>query len=157
QYLADNHFTVVALRDLEKYVDPSVAPSNPQGAIEDRQAAITSGRSRDDARPPKSDDDLRAWLENMVWYHHYTVPEIRSATGWTADDVAAALKRFDIRPETRPARKADAPLLALPYPGGRHPRVGFLDGAIRPQRETKFSLFLPWDETEYVVVDVPEA
>jgi len=44
-----------------------------------------------------------------------------------------------------------------PYPGGRHPRIGFLDGAIRPQRETKFSVFLPWDLSQYVVVDVPEA
>jgi hypothetical protein len=48
-------------------------------------------------------------------------------------------------------------LKVLPYPGGRHPRIGFLDGAIRPQRETKFSAFLPWDSKQYVVVDVPEA
>src|SRR5262249_41132707 len=49
------------------------------------------------------------------------------------------------------------PLLVLPYPGGRHPRIGFLDGAVRPQRETKVSVFAPWDEASYVVVDVPEA
>src|SRR5262249_52631194 len=48
-------------------------------------------------------------------------------------------------------------LKVLPYPGGRHPRIGFLDGAIRPQRETKFSAFLPWDRSQYVVVDLPEA
>ena len=40
---------------------------------------------------------------------------------------------------------------------GRHPRIGFLDGAIRPQRETKISVFTPWDPHSYVVVDVPEA
>jgi hypothetical protein len=45
----------------------------------------------------------------------------------------------------------------LPYPGGRHPRIGFLDGAIDPQRETKISVFPPWPEGGYVVVDVPEA
>src|SRR5262249_46235817 len=45
----------------------------------------------------------------------------------------------------------------LPYPGGRHPRIGFLDGAIRPQRETKASVFTPWDDASYVVVDLPEA
>jgi hypothetical protein len=45
----------------------------------------------------------------------------------------------------------------LPYPGGRHPRIGFLDGAINPQRDTKFSVFTPWDPTSYVVVDLPEA
>ncbi|MEX2286089.1 MAG: polysaccharide deacetylase family protein [Planctomycetaceae bacterium] len=157
QYLADNHYTVVAARDLEKYVDTTVKPQNPLGVVDDRKAAIKSGYSRDDFRRPKSDDDLRSWLENMVWYHNYTVPEIRSATGLSAEEIVEALNRFDIRPETRPRRNDDAPLLVLPYPGGRHPRTGFLDGAIRPQRETKFSLFLPWDETSYVVVDVPEA
>jgi hypothetical protein len=45
----------------------------------------------------------------------------------------------------------------LAYPGGRHPRIGFLDGAIDPMRGTKASVFLPWDPGSYVVVDVPEA
>jgi len=35
--------------------------------------------------------------------------------------------------------------------------MGFLEGAVLPQRETKISVFAPWDETSYVVVDVPEA
>ncbi len=48
-------------------------------------------------------------------------------------------------------------MLVLPYPGGRHPRIGFLVGAIDPQRETKFSIFCPWDAYSYVVADVPEA
>ncbi|NOZ39772.1 MAG: hypothetical protein GXP24_06050, partial [Planctomycetes bacterium] len=34
---------------------------------------------------------------------------------------------------------------------------GFLDGAIRPQRETKASVFTPWNDGSYVVVDLPEA
>ncbi len=45
----------------------------------------------------------------------------------------------------------------LPYPGGRHPRIGFLEGAIDPQRETKISVFTPWDADSYVVADIPEA
>jgi len=45
----------------------------------------------------------------------------------------------------------------LPYPGGRHPRRGFLEGAVDPQRDTKVSIFPPWDAGGYVVVDVPEA
>ena len=44
-----------------------------------------------------------------------------------------------------------------PFPGGRHPRTGFLEGAIDPQRETKVSIFPPWENGGYVVVDVPEA
>lgn len=48
-------------------------------------------------------------------------------------------------------------LLILPWPSGRHPRIGFLEGAILPQRETKVSIFTPWGDHDYVVVDVPEA
>jgi hypothetical protein len=77
--------------------------------------------------------------------------------GLTEKEIEEAKKRFDIRQDDRPKRAGDAPLLVLPYPGGRHPRIGFLEGAIDPQRETKFSVFTPWDPKSYVVVDVPEA
>ena len=157
KYLADNGYTVIALRDLAKYIDPSVRPVDPFGAIRDRQRAIKSGSSRDNTRKPTDTADLRRWLQNMVWYHHFTTAEIRAATGLSAKEVAAALRKYDIRPETRPKRPAEAPLLVLPYPGGRHPRIGFLDGAIRPQRETKLSVFLPWNRDRYVVLDLPEA
>jgi hypothetical protein len=116
-----------------------------------------SGASVADPRPPKSEEDLRYWLENMVWYHHFSLEEISSATGMTSKEVSAALARLGIRPEDRPHRAADAPLTVVPYPGGRHPRIGFLEGALRPQRETKVSVFTPWDENSYVVADVPEA
>jgi len=157
QYLADNGYKVIALRDLEKYVDPGIAPSTYKGAIDDRKQALAAGTSRDNFRKPQDESGLRSWLENMVWHHRFTVAETRAATGLTADEVRAALTRFDIRPETKPLRPECSPLLVLPYPGGRHPRIGFLDGAIRPQRETKLSLFLPWDDTSYVVLDLPEA
>ncbi len=109
------------------------------------------------ARRPANDKELKYWLENMLWYHHFTNGEIRAATGLTENEISAALRKFKIRPGNRPKRAEDAPLLVLPYPGGRHPRIGFLDGAIDPQRETKFSVFTPWDVNSYVVVDVPEA
>lgn len=108
-------------------------------------------------RKPASDRELRYWLENMVWYHRFSTEEVAAATGLTKEHIAAALKKFDIRPDNRPKRAEDAPLLVLPYPGGRHPRIGFLDGAIDPQRETKFSVFAPWGLDSYVVVDLPEA
>jgi hypothetical protein len=47
--------------------------------------------------------------------------------------------------------------LVLPYPGGRHPRLDFRDGAVRPHRETKVSVFPPWPDGGYAVADVPEA
>ena len=110
-------------------------------------------------RRPASADELRYWLENMVWYHRFTVEEITSATGMTADEVRNALAQFDIRNDNRPSRDTDRQnkLLLLPYPGGRHPRVGHRIAAIRPQRETKISVFTPWDADSYVVLDVPEA
>ncbi|UCG56293.1 MAG: hypothetical protein JSU70_15665 [Phycisphaerales bacterium] len=109
------------------------------------------------SRMPANDEELRYWLESMVWYHRFSMEEIVAATGLTKEQIAAALKEFDIRPDNRPKHAEDAPLLVLPYPGGRHPRIGFLDGAIDPQRETKFSVFTPRDPDSYVVVDVPEA
>jgi hypothetical protein len=109
------------------------------------------------SRPPRDADDLQFWLENMVAYHRFTRAEVAAATGLADDEIAAALERLDIRPGQRPARAPEAPLVVLPYPGGRHPRIGFLDGAVDPQRETKFSVFTPWDADSYVVCDVPEA
>jgi hypothetical protein len=108
-------------------------------------------------RRSTSDAELKYWLENMIWHHHFTRQEIASATGLKPGEIDRALQRFSITAETRPKRTTNAPLLVLPYPGGRHPRIGFLDGAIDPQRETKISVFTPWDDSSYVVVDVPEA
>ncbi len=113
--------------------------------------------AEDPGRPPRDDAELKSWLQNMVWYHHFAPDEIRAATGLSREAIDDALERFAIRPETKPERPDDAPLLLLPYPGGRHPRIGFLEGAVDPQRDTKFSVFTPWDDSSYVVVDLPEA
>lgn len=156
-YLAENNYTVIALRDIERYVDPQVTPNNPEFVIEDRQRLLKSGTSTDDFRMPTGETDLEAWLQNMVWHHRFTVAEIRSATGLSTADIESALKRFAIREETKPNRPKNAVLLTLPYPGGRHPRISFLDGAVRPQRDTKLSVFAPWDERDYFVLDIPEA
>jgi hypothetical protein len=121
--------------------------------------AVRSPTSSDDppnVRRPVGDTDLRYWLENMVVYHGFTNDEISQATGLTADEISAACKKFKIERDGRPNATCDT-ILILPYPGGRHPRLGFLDGAIRPQRETKVSVFTPWDPTSYVVIDLPEA
>ncbi len=108
-------------------------------------------------RPHKDDADLRFWFSNMVWHHRFSVEEVSAATGLTIDRVVAVQNRLRIAPHTKPKRSKDASLLVLPYPGGRHPRIGFLDGAVDPQRETKISVFAPWDDRSYVVADVPEA
>jgi hypothetical protein len=116
-----------------------------------------AGTESANSRRPANDAELRFWLENMVWHHRFSTGEIRAATGLTEAEIHAALERFNITPTNCPPRRTGAPLLVLPYPGGRHPRIGFLDGAVDPQRETKVSVFTPWDPASYVVVDAPEA
>jgi hypothetical protein len=74
----------------------------------------------------------------------------------TLEAIIAAQQRFDISEATRPAAAGNT-IKVLPYPGGRHPRSGFLDGALDPERESKVSVFAPWDDRAYAVVDVPEA
>ena len=96
--------------------------------------------------PPK--DDGRYWLE-VCAAHGYSQVETAMATGREAPEVAR------LSPTIRPPAKPADRLLLLPYPGGRHPRIGFLEGAIDPHRDTKCSVFLPWGG--YAVIDVPEA
>ncbi|MGI9427773.1 MAG: hypothetical protein ACR2NM_03885, partial [Bythopirellula sp.] len=157
KYLAANGYQVIALRDLEKYVDPDLIPTDPDDVIKDRKHAIARGESRDNTRPLPSGPDRRFWLENMAVYHQYSIAEICSATGMAADEVKAELNALGLADRSFPKQKQHAPLTILPYPGGRHPRIGFLNGAIRPQRDTKFSVFTPWNDGTYVVVDLPEA
>ncbi len=95
-------------------------------------------------------DETRYWLE-VCAAHNYSQAETAMATGTEARDVAALRQRYGTRPPTAPADR----LLLLPYPGGRHPRIGFQDGAIDPHRDTKCSVFLPGGG--YIVIDVPEA
>ncbi|MCI0381069.1 MAG: hypothetical protein L0215_26085, partial [Gemmataceae bacterium] len=109
------------------------------------------------SRRPRDDGELRFWLENMVWHHRFSVDEVSAATGLPPEEVERAQQRFGITPETRPVLATKGKVRMLPYPGGRHPRIGFLEGAINPQRETKISVFTPWDDASYVVIDVPEA
>lgn len=108
----------------------------------------------DNFRPFKDDADARFWLENMIGYHHFTLDEVRAATGMPKEQIPGTIKHLNVRTNVPLGKDR---IVMAPYPGGRHPRIGFLEGAIDPQRETKVSVFLPWDRLSYVVVDVPEA
>jgi hypothetical protein len=127
------------------------------GAVEPVFARANQIINSDNFRRPANDDELKYWLKNMVWYHHFTNAEITAATGSTDEEIFTAMEKFNIRPDNKPEPNENSSLIVLPYPGGRHPRIGFLEGAINPQRETKFSVFIPWDRDSYVVLDVPEA
>jgi peptidoglycan/xylan/chitin deacetylase (PgdA/CDA1 family) len=156
-YLAREKYTVVALRDLARYVDADVVPTDPFGVIEDRRRLLAQGKDGSNARPPRKDDEARYWLENALVFHRFSPTETGAALGLSADEVVARANQLGIDRTVRPARKAGELLQVLPYPGGRHPRIGFRDGAIRPQRETKVSVFAPWANGGYAVADVPEA
>lgn len=118
-------------------------------------------------RRPKDDASLRLWLENMK-AHQFTRAEMSRALGMSLDELESSIHRLKISMPLSPIPHSPAPpsssafadatlLRVLPYPGGRHPRLGFLDGAVMPQRETKVSVFPPWEDGGYVVADVPEA
>ncbi|MCC6509813.1 MAG: hypothetical protein IT423_11940, partial [Pirellulaceae bacterium] len=102
------------------------------------------------ARPARSPDELAKW-QTIFAEHRLTIDEMHHATGLPLDTLQ----------KTPSSEQSTGTGLRLyPYPGGRHPRRGFLDGAIDPQRESKISIFPPWDkhgDSGYVVVDVPEA
>lgn len=108
-------------------------------------------------RSPAGDADLRYWLENMAVDHQFTLDEMGAATGLSRTDLETALARWGLLDSPPRLPKPGGPLRVLPYPGGRHPRLGFFEGARDPQRETKVSAFAPWAEGGYAVVDVPEA
>jgi len=107
------------------------------------------------ARVPQNNAEWKYWLGNMVTLHGYHDHEISAATGTAAEKVARLRKQFKVSRQGFPVNRQR--LLVAPFPGGRHPRIGFLDGAIRPQRETKVSIFTPWARHDYVVLDMPEA
>ena len=157
QYLADHEFTVISMRQLASFVDQTAIPRNTNEVVQDRRRMLAAGRSRDNFRTPKSEADLRFWLRNMFVEHAFSAEEIAAATGLSIGQIDEQLTRLKLRDEPAPEPSLEGVLRLLPYPGGRHPRISFMDGAIRPQRETKCSVFAPWAGGGYVVVDVPEA
>ncbi len=140
-------FQVLALRDLRDLVptgdsdDPNVALRNAGGSnVElEQPAELVQTRS-----------SMARWTRAMV-RHNYTVAEATEVAGLSSDEALAYEQELAAR-KVVSGESAEV----LPYPGGRHPRIGFLDGAIDPLRGTKASVFLPRDPESYLVVDLPE-
>jgi hypothetical protein len=142
-------------------------------ALDEYQTALTTWEllAADDdpvfaASDPRetSPSDRFDWFRNMLVYHRFSDRELAEAIGVTPAELETMRYRSGWT-DVPAAEFPDNQLVVLPYPGGRHPRTGFLDGALNPQRETKISVFLPWARPDfdppgsrgYVVVDVPEA
>jgi len=108
-------------------------------------------------RKPATEAETQYWLQNMVWGFGFEEDEIQAATGLSAEAIRASLKTFDIAPENKPVRAKDAPLTLLPWPGGRRisgTRNARVESA--RQRDTKAGVITPWDDSSYVVLDMPE-
>lgn len=110
-------------------------------------------------RRPIDGTDQRYWLANME-AHHFSPEEIGLAFDLPATEVLKILEDAKTGVSTT-QQFVPVPgmgeITMMPYPGGRHPRIGFLEGAVHPQRESKISVFPPWKDGGYVVIDFPEA
>lgn len=115
---------------------------------------------------PSDDAWMRAALENALAGHGYSFAEAAEGIGVaesTAREAAARLGVPTGRPPFDPSREV---LEVLPWAPGRHPRLGFLDGAVDPLPDSKLTIHLPWPgassdgasgDAGYVVFDLPEA
>lgn len=141
EYLAKEGFQTLALRDLQHAA--RTVPGDPL-----RRARLPEPKDGKLVLPVEMEAsrvDESYWLGNMQ-RHGYSAVEQQRCLGRTPSVARVA------EPAARVAEPA-GPL--LPYPGGRHPRAGFLEGAIDPLRGTKASFFLP--AGGYAVIDLPEA
>ncbi|MCG8649982.1 MAG: CehA/McbA family metallohydrolase [Pirellulales bacterium] len=160
--LEEKEYLVGRMRDEIQRSRGIVSPAGIeeyQQALETYRALPTwddSDEVQRNARPLADSPQRQAWLENMILHHRFTAHEVRLATGLSIRAARQAVQRIRAKAATADSATASG-LRVMPYPGGRHPRTGFLDGAIDPQRETKVSVFPPWKDGGYAVVDVPEA
>ena len=153
-FLKENGFHILALGDLRPYINFVQPPDDP--LVKARYPEPKFGCPDLPTEVAATRADLRFWLENMLRYHRYSWAEAATVCGMSEEEVRGKAKEFGLESPAPPASPGKM-VRILPYPGGRHARIGFQEGAIDPMRGTKASIFLPWDPTSYVVVDLPEA
>ena len=138
-------FDVIAMRDLEAITAERQAPPDPMRAV---RYPEPEGELELPTEVAQTRANLDWWLPAMR-RHGFSDDEAQTTGSLTPQEVEQ-YKAIAVEPKRGRIEVA-------PYPGGpRHPRIGFLDGAVAPLRGTKFSAFLPWDSQSYVVVDLPE-
>jgi len=153
-YLHEEDFNVIALGDLAKYVDPSPRNQDPT-----TQTRYPDNAGKPMEMPQETEAtlaDFKYWSENMIRWHGFSFEEVGKVVGWTPSEVHLTLSRKNLLP-VRETLKKEGEILVLPYPGGRHPREGLKEDAVAPMRGTKVSVFPPWEDGGYVVVDLPGA
>jgi peptidoglycan/xylan/chitin deacetylase (PgdA/CDA1 family) len=154
-FLKEQECQVMAVRDLERYLNLKNPPADPM--LKTRFPEHKYGCLPLPVEVEATRADLRYWLANMLRDHGYTLAEAAQVCGSTESEVQRQAADWGIRVAASAGPENQGQIRVLPYPGGRHPRIGFLEGAVAPMRGTKASVFLPWDPASYVVVDLPEA
>ena len=148
-YLKENDFNVISLKDVGAYVPAEGVPNDP--VLKERYPAFLSVEVVQTRR------NLDFWMRNMFVDHGYSSEEASLVCGLSTQEIETYKKEHNFTSKTVANRDKQGRIKVLPYPGGRHPRIGFLEGAISPQRGTKVSIFTPWKDGGYVVLDLPEA
>jgi peptidoglycan/xylan/chitin deacetylase (PgdA/CDA1 family) len=153
-YLKENGFRAIAMRELEQYVNLKNPPDDP--LLKARFPRPKYGPPAEPIEVVATRADLKYWLGNMLLDHRYTLAEAAKVCGLSPEEVRKKAEEFVLYPPPSPPGQGKK-IRVLPYPGGRHPRIGFKEGAIDFMRGTKASVFLPWNRASYVVIDLPEA
>lgn len=138
----------MAVRDLLAWL-PGKSTEDPAAEIRNRPAE--DGELALPVELVQTRAELDRWTEVMA-RHRFTVDEARQVGGLSKAEALDYGHKLDL---AVPGPRSDR-IELLPYPGGRHPRAGFLEGAIDPLRGTKASVFLPWEPESYAVIDLPE-
>ena len=151
RYLKDGGFNVIAMRDMQVFVDITAESNDPMARVRYGGPVLELPQEVMATRT-----NAEFWLTTMLGDHQYVIEEVAQVFGYGEERMREVIDATVGPDFVRDwPRGGQTPLYILPYPGGRHPRIGFLKGAVAPMRGTKLSVFSPWGG--YVVVDLPEA
>ena len=117
EYLKAEGFETLALQDLAKYYDAEEEPTDTMLTI--RYRAPKDGKLVMPVEVEQTRQEEPYWRRVMS-EHGYSAQEVGMVTG---------------RNELPPVQQGGSALRIRPYPGGRHPRIGFLEGHLPSTRD----------------------
>ena len=103
-YLAKHRLKVIAMRDLAKYVDPTIVPTDPMLPIEDRSRRISQRNALTDGRLPASAEELQRQSRHAgqaIWVRRADQRELLSLahthidTIWTQRNLESPAREWD--------------------------------------------------------------
>lgn len=149
KYLSDHHYKVISMRELETFLPENL----PEDSLLNKRYVLGDA---DKLKWPEevmnSRVDSLYWIRNMLTYR-YNEQEMSAVMAWPEQKISSLIRELDLTPFALNPEKINV----KPYPGGRHPRIGFKEGMLSPMRGTKAGIFLPWKTKDYLVLDLPEA